>query len=102
MPASEHTLPINVGVSFPNQIKANIHGIKLPVANPVGVKINKSLDFTVMVMKPLQPHEYIANFVNQWISPLTGAIAAISAAATGILGWLIGLRRHDVKTKSSI
>jgi hypothetical protein len=58
------------------------------------------MDLTVMVMKALQPHEYIANFVNQWISPLTGAIAAISAAATGILGWVLGLRRHSVKTKS--
>ena len=96
-----HTLPLIVGVSFPSQVKADIYGIELKMNNPVGVKINKSMDFTVMVLKPLQPHEYIANFVNQWINPLTGAITAISAAATGILGWLLGLRKHDVKAKST-
>jgi hypothetical protein len=44
--------------------------------------------------------EQLNNFVNQWVTPLTGIYTAISAIISGILGWIYGRRQKKGRKKN--
>jgi hypothetical protein len=96
-----YTIPIRSEISFPSQVKANIYGIALDIANPVSAKINTNLDLAVKILKPIQPHEYLQNFVDQWFTPLTGIYQTIASIIGGISGYILGTLRQKRKKKNT-
>lgn len=94
------TLPLSANISFLTSVENTETGVRGPKSQTLQ-QISKSSNLTITVLQPLTLSEHFRNFLNEWINPLTGAITAISATATGILGWLLGIRRYRIKTKSN-
>jgi hypothetical protein len=70
----EYTIPIPIlaNISFWQTIEGTFHGEKMNFSNPESANVIKRANLTLTVNELLRLDEYLANFSNNWISPISG------------------------------
>lgn len=95
--ARPYTLPIRANISFPTEIQLPRSSGEI-MNNSVPLSINQNSNLTVTILEPLSLSEYLNNFYNAWLTPISG-IWTFAAGAAAVIGPLI-IRMYNKKKGS--
>lgn len=84
----EYLLPLSANVSIPTEAKMRGNGINDITRNPVSANITENSNLTLTVLPPLKAEEHLNNFVNAWITPVSGIWSFLAGAAV-VVGPLV-------------
>lgn len=87
--------PIFAKSSFPKLFRPEIKTISSD--QPFTDKIDR-FNLVINILNPIEPHEHLKKFVENWFNPLTG----VYQAASGIMGGLAGYILAKFKSKKTI
>jgi hypothetical protein len=97
-PESPHTIPIFADVTFPTSLTSLISGER--IANTESASLTTQSNFTVTVLPPLRLDEYLNNFYNSWLAPVTG-IAGLAAVISPLFIYLYKKKKKQKNVKKA-
>ena len=84
----EYILPLSANISIPTESKIRGNVINDITRNSVSANITENSNLTLTVLPPLRPDEHLNNFVNAWITPVSGMWSFLAGVAV-IVGPLV-------------
>jgi hypothetical protein len=93
-----HTLPISANISFPTTIK-NRFGEVFNISKSESLLQLSNLTLTVLPPYTLQ--EQLSNFVNLWITPLSGFWTFLAGVAAVITPFIIRRKQQSAAKRKS-
>jgi hypothetical protein len=84
----EYILPLSANMSIPTKSKIRGNVIDDITRNSVSANITENSNLTLTVLPPLRPDEHLNNFVNAWITPVSGMWSFLAGVAV-IVGPLV-------------
>jgi hypothetical protein len=80
----EYILPISANMSIPTESKLRGNVINDITRNSVSANITENSNLTLTVLPPLRADEHLNNFVNAWITPVSGMWSFLAGVAAVI------------------
>lgn len=91
-----HTVPISSYITFPTTFINLLSEQR--INNNESASIIKPSNFTITILPPLRPDEYLNNFYNAWLSPISGIWTFLAGVAVIIAPLII--RTYNRKNKN--
>jgi hypothetical protein len=96
-----YLIPIAMNISFPKSVDLTLGG-KISFDNEKSTILHKEYVYSVKVLPPLTPEQHLSNFVNSWITPITGLWTFLAGVAAVIGPLAIRMYSNRQKRRKEI
>ena len=80
----EYIVPLSANMSISTESKMRSNVINDITRNSVSANMTENSNLTPTVLPPLRPDEHLNNFVNAWITPVSGMWSFLAGVAAAI------------------